>query len=265
MGVKKIFFLLIVISTAASAQQTNRPEDASGKYEIILDSTAFSNINTFEQHWNYFYPWGTEHNGSARMYKKQITLTKSVLQLKASPVAKAEGKSKHDPFLAIRYHSGAVHARQHITVTKEHPEYIVSGEFKAPIAAGTWPAFWLTAVNGWPPETDILEFKGDDVNWQNTFITPKAVTTIKKRVPDAHQQWHTYTAVLQHVDDEKTLITYYIDGEKLGTHDSNFTNKPLWLIVNLQMEGSSGPEGPENETTYFARKITVKRTNATIN
>lgn len=265
MGVKKIFFLLFVISTAAAAQQTNRPEDASGKYETILDSTAFSSAKSFEEKWNNFYPWGTEHNGSARMYKKQITLQDGVLQLKASPVAKAEGKSKHEPFLAIKYHSGAVHARQHITISEEHPEYIVSGEFKAPTAAGTWPAFWLTAVNGWPPETDILEFKGDDVNWQNTFITPKAVTTIKKSVPDAHEQWHTYTAVLQRVDDEKTLITYYIDGEKLGTHDSNFTNKPLWLIVNLQMEGSSGPEGPENETSYFARKITVKRTNATIN
>jgi beta-glucanase (GH16 family) len=262
MGIKKLMFFLFISGNAAFAQHTDPPQDASGKYETILDSTAFSSAKAFEQQWNNFYPWGTDHNGSARMYKKQIILKDGVLELKATRLRKNEGKSKLDPYLPINYHAGAVHAKHQIAITKAYPEYIVSGEFKAPIAAGTWPAFWLTAVNGWPPETDILEFKGDDVNWQNTFITPKDVITIKKNIPDAHQQWHSYTAVLQRLDEEKTLITYYIDGEKMGTHDSNFTNKPLWLIVNLQMEGSSGPKGPEQETSYYARKITVKRLKA---
>lgn len=262
MGVKRIILFLITISTAAVAQEREARKAGAVTYETILDASAFKSIERFEQHWNYFYPWGTDHNRSARMYKKQISIQNGILELKASRVGKDEGKSKHDPFLAIKYHAGAVHARKHITVTKEDPEYIVSGEFKAPIAAGTWPAFWLTAVNGWSPETDILEFKGDDLNWQNTFITLTDVTTIKRSIPDAHTQWHTYTAVLRRVNDETTSITYYIDGEKLGTHDSNFTNKPLWLIVNLQTEGSSGPHGPEQETSYFARNIIVKRTSA---
>lgn len=262
MGIKKLMFFLSISGNAAFAQHTDPPQDASGKYETILDSTAFSSAKAFEQQWTNFYPWGTDHNGSARMYKKQVILKDGVLELKATKLLKNECKSKLDPYLPINYHAGAVHAKHQIAITKAYPEYIVSGEFKAPIAAGTWPAFWLTAVNGWPPETDILEFKGDDVNWQNTFITPKDVITIKKNIPDAHQQWHSYTAVLQRLDEEKTLITYYIDGEKMGAHDSNFTNKPLWLIVNLQMEGSSGPKGPEQERSYYARKITVKRLKA---
>jgi len=262
MDVKKLFFFLFLTCNAAFAQHTDPPQHASAKYETILDSTSFSSAKAFEQQWNYFYPWGTDHNGSARMYKDHIILQDGVLELKASRLPKNEGKSKLDPYLPVNYHAGAVHAKHQIAITKDYPEYIVSGEFKAPIAAGTWPAFWLTAVNGWPPETDILEFKGDDVNWQNTFITPKAVTTIKKSIPDADVQWHVYTAVLQRVDEEKTLITYYIDGKKMGTHDSNFTNKALWLIINLQMEGSSGPSGPEQETSYYARKITVKRAKA---
>ncbi len=263
MDVKKRFLFLFLSCNAAIAQKMDPQQHASAKYETVIDSTSFSSANAFKEHWNNFYPWGTDHNGSARMYKKQIILKEGVLELKATRLKKNEGKSRLDPYLPINYHSGAVHAKHQIATTREYPEYVVSGEFKAPIAAGTWPAFWLTAVDGWPPETDILEFKGDDVNWQNTFITPKEVSTIKKSIPDAHQQWHSYTAVLQRIDEERTKITYYIDGEKMGTHDSNFTNKPLWLIVNLQMEGSSGPAGPEQETGYYARKITVKRVKVT--
>jgi beta-glucanase (GH16 family) len=42
-----------------------------------------------------------------------------------------------------------------------YPQYEVRGEFQAPSAGGTWPAFWLTRVRSWPPESDILEYKGD--------------------------------------------------------------------------------------------------------
>ena len=231
-------------------------------WETVTDTISFANNKAFKQQWNYFYPWGTDHNGTARMYKKQVTLKNNVLQLKATRTYKNEGKSTSDPFLDIKYHSGAIHSKHKITVTKEYPEYKISGQFKAPISAGTWPAFWITAVNGWPPESDILEFKGDAVNWQNTFITPKNVTTVKTTLQDAPVQWHTYTAYLKMIDEAHTLITYYIDGEWKGEHSTNFTNKPMWLIVNLQMEGSSGTPGPETETNFYAKNISIKRIKA---
>ena len=37
--------------------------------------------------------------------------------------------------------SGAVHSTKQITVTAEN-SYTVYGEFSAPTAKGTWPAFW---------------------------------------------------------------------------------------------------------------------------
>lgn len=229
------------------------------KWEVVISSESFKDAKQFKKTWHYFYPWGAEHNGSARMHKKQITLKDQVLQIKATPISGNEGKSKHPPYQEIKYHSGAIHAQHQITINEAYPTYTISGEFKAPIQPGTWPAFWLTAVNGWPPESDILEFKGDEINWQNTFITPKDVTTIKTAIPDALEQWHTYTAVLQRVDDEHTTITYYIDGDKKGVHWTNFTNQPLWLIINLQMEGSSGSPGPADETNFYIRNISVKR------
>lgn len=229
------------------------------KWEVVISPDSFKNAKQFKKTWHYFYPWGTEHNGSARMHKKQIILKDQILQIKATPISGNEGKSKHPPYQEIKYHSGAIHAKHQITISETYPTYSISGEFKAPIQPGTWPAFWLTAVNGWPPESDILEFKGDDINWQNTFITPKDVTTIKTSIPDALEKWHTYTAVLQRIDDEHTTITYFIDGDKKGVHWTNFTNQPLWLIINLQMEGSSGSPGPTEETNFYIRNVSVKR------
>ncbi|RAV29615.1 DUF2264 domain-containing protein [Sinomicrobium soli] len=234
------------------------------EWETIVDSTSFAGYEAFEKAWNYQYPWGSDHNGSARMYagpenRRQLTLDKHVLQIRATLVTEDEGKSSSPPHQRIKYHSAAIHSKHHITVSREYPLYKVSGEFRAPVARGTWPAFWLTAVNGWPPESDILEFKGDTYNWQNTFITPGEVSTIKKNIPDAMETWHTYTAVLKRVDDTMLTIEYFIDGKKTGAHRANFTGKPLWLIINLQMEGSSGMPGPETDTFYYARKVTVQR------
>ncbi len=239
-------------------------KDKEPDWETVIDGTSFSDYNNLEMHWNYLYPWGSDHNGSARMYagpenREQLMLNDNVLQIKATPVEKDEGKSSSPPYQKIRYHSAAIHAKHHITVSKEYPVYKVSGEFRAPTARGTWPAFWLTAVDGWPPESDILEFKGDPYNWQNTFITPEEVSTIKKNIPSAMETWHTYTAILKRVNDENIAIEYFIDGKRTGTHRADFTGKPLWLIINLQMEGSSGSPGPGTETYYYAKNVTVQR------
>ena len=254
--------LLAGFPVIANAQANNVSARDNRKWETVIDGTSFKNEKAFAKTWNMFYPWGTDHNGSARMYKSQVTAEKGILKITAVPTANDEGKSSSTPHLAIKYHSGVVHAKHQVTVTEEYPEYRVYGEFKAPIAKGTWPAFWLTAVNGWPPETDILEFKGDSYNWQNTFITPQNVTTVKQNVPDSMEQWHSYEAVLKRVDDTHTTITYYFDGKKQGEHDTNFTNKPMWIIINLQMEGSSGTPGPDAEVNYFARNVMVQRIKA---
>ncbi len=61
--------------------------------------------------------------------------------------------------IKIRYLSGTTYAKEHFTVTKGGGFDFI-GEFKATVARGTWPASWLTAVDGWPPEVDMAEWKG---------------------------------------------------------------------------------------------------------
>ena len=54
-------------------------------------------------------------------------------------------------------------------------------------------------------------------------------------------------------------IHYYLDGRWVGQHrGADFVGKPLWLIINLQMEGSSGSPGPAS-TYYRARNVYVGR------
>src|SRR4051812_38957547 len=39
---------------------------------IMIPSTSFDSQADFDTDWNYNYPWGTDHNGAARMAKGQV-------------------------------------------------------------------------------------------------------------------------------------------------------------------------------------------------
>lgn len=236
-------------------------------YETVLDGS-FANYSALDGAWNYRYPWGSDHNGSARMYaspsdRNYVYLESGgVLVLKAVPVSADEGKSSHDPYLPIRYRSGAIHAKKQLLVDATYPTWEVRGEFQAPSVKGTWPAFWLTAVNGWPPESDILEFKGDGRNWFNTFRTPSDVSNSIVNV-SSPGSWHTYRAWITKVNATDVDIHYYLDGKWIAQHrGANFVGKPMWLIINLQMEGSSGSPGPTSPTYFRARNVYMGRERA---
>jgi hypothetical protein len=241
---------------------------AAATWETVLDGS-FGSYSALEAAWNYRYPWGSDHNGSARMYASasdhnHVSLQSGgVLVLKASRISWDEGTSSSDPHLPIRYHSGAVHARQHVTVTDQFPNWEVRGEFQAPSARGTWPAFWLTGATSWPPESDILEYKGDARNWFNTYRNGSggwSNTIVGVSDPGA---WHGYRAWIAKVNATDVDIHYYLDGRWVGQHrGAGFVGKPMWVIINLQMEGSSGSSGPSGDTYYRARNVYVGRTRA---
>lgn len=71
----------------------------------------------------------------------------------------------------------------------------------------------------------------------------------------------TYTVRLIRLDDEQSL-NFYINGEQTGMHYCNLTNKPLWLISNLQMKGTSGDADGLRETSYSARNVSIKKKGA---
>jgi len=230
--------------------------------QVVLDTSSFDNYTIFESYWNYLYPWGSDHNGGARMVgnssdHSHISLSNGVLTLTATPVS-GQPPSTSNPYPAIHYFSGTVYSKIQVNVDDSSAKgFQVEGSFKAPTAYGTWPAFWLTAVNGWPPEADIGEWKGTQQNWFNTFRTSSDVTSTIVTWPDSN--FHALKAVIRAVNAVNVTIDYYLDNVHQAQHTGNFVGKPMWLIIDLQMEGSSGSPGPSGTTTYQIKDVKLTK------
>jgi galactan endo-beta-1,3-galactanase len=234
---------------------------AVADWETIIDVDSFNSYGKFESTWNYLYPWGSDHNGTARMYgsssdHNHTYLNNGVLTLKASRISWNEGNSSSDPYLPIHYHSGAVHAKHKVIINDQYPNYEIKARIKAPSSRGTWPAFWLTGADSWPPESDIMEFKGNNVIWQNTYTGrwQNKMTSVSNP-----GNWHTYRVWISKKNDTDVNIHYYIDGQWKAQHTANFVNKPMWIILNLQMEGSSGNPGPNGGASMLVDWVYVGR------
>jgi hypothetical protein len=218
-------------------------------WQTVINGS-FASTSTLQRDWNYNYPWGDTHNGSAKMLASQVSASGGVLTETAVPVS-GEG--------SIHYHSGTIWAKTEVTVDNTYPNWEVRGDFEAPAQTGAWPAFWLSGATSWPPESDILEYKGNNVNWFNTFRTSSDVSTTTVNV-SSPGNWHTYRAWISQVSSSDVHIDYYIDGVWQAEHDAaGFVGKPMWIIIDLQTEGSSGSPGPTGTTSFRARNLYVGR------
>ena len=234
------------------------PIEMQAGWETIVDGTSFSSVDAFQGKWNYNYPWGTDHNGSARMNQTNVTINNGMLLLTSSLTNIYEGISRSSPHLTIRYNSGTFYLKQQITINRQYPVWDVSGQFKVPTQKGTWPALWMTGANSWPPESDIMEFKGGSVCGQNTYNGKWQVKT--SSVPSADKSWHTYRVIATLENSTNVDFKYYIDGVRKSRQTATtFVNSPCWLIVDYQMEGSSGAPGPDYTTHLYVTNIVVKR------
>ena len=186
-----------------------------------IPADSFSSLETY---WNYLYPWGEDHNGGARMYADHVSVQDGVLVLTAEPVSDEPANGD----IPINYRSGAIHAKDTFTV-KAGGGYDFSAEFLAPVERGTWPAFWLTGVDSWPPEIDIAEWKGSgDISF-NTFNTSSEVTALDVAYPNPGD-WHSVNAEIRAVDDSAISVEFYLDGTLTARqYGANFVDAPLWL------------------------------------
>ncbi|MBK0382845.1 family 16 glycosylhydrolase [Pedobacter sp. SD-b] len=244
--------------------------DSTGKWETVLNGTSFTSYQTLEANWNYLYPWGSDHNGTARMYasstdRSQLYIEEpGILTIKATRIYDNLGISSAAQHLPIHYRSGAINLKQHVILDDKYPTWQISGDFKAPTMRGAWPAFWISSAGPWTAESDILEIKGTPVNHANTYDGGWESNTTN--LPDADTKWHNYEVVISRILDgagNPTLnarCDYYIDGSFIGTHTgSNFYNKEYWVIINMQMEGSGGSPGPTQDIYYYAKNVLIKR------
>ncbi|KAK4163467.1 concanavalin A-like lectin/glucanase domain-containing protein [Cladorrhinum sp. PSN259] len=230
--------------------------------KTVIPKTSFNSQAEFDTYWNYLYPWGTDHNGSARMSNSKTTLSNSTLTHTASRAQNQKPATHGGKSIPIRYLSGAVHAKQHFTVSAKGG-FDFSAEFIAPTQRGTWPAFWLTGVDSWPPEIDIAEWKGNGKISFNTFNTSSQVKARDIDYRSTNGGDGVWRKVLCEVRDSgngkgDVGIKFWLDGKMVETQAGRgFIGKAMYLIINLQMEGSSGANGPEKDTLFQTRNVEV--------
>ncbi|KAI1822707.1 hypothetical protein F4861DRAFT_540754 [Xylaria intraflava] len=214
-----------------------------GAVRTMIPTTSFNSPSDFDADWGYNYPWGTDHNGGARMSEDQVGFSNGVLTLTAKKVTGQPDAVSGGQNIAINYLSGAIHAKEHFNVSRGGG-YDFTGEFKATTTKGTWPAFWLTGVDSWPPEIDMAEWKGSGKISFNTFNTSSILSWKDVAYPDS-DQFHSIKCEVRDINQKDVSVKFYMDGSLVTTQvGGDFFGKPI--IINLQMEGSSGSPGPSD-------------------
>jgi hypothetical protein len=229
----------------------------SGAWETLVDGRSFTNAQTFITQWYYNYPWGTIHNGSALMNPANVGVTNGVVTIASSLTNSYEGTSMSPWNIPIAYNSGTFFLQQEMVISPQCPVWDISGDFIVPTVYGTWPAMWLLGVNEWPPESDILEVKGSDVIWQNTY--DGNWQTQLTAVPTAGTAWHNYRMLATLLDANNVDFQYFIDGVLMSDQQAGtFVGVPCELIIDYQMGGAGGSPGPTYTTYTYASNIVVK-------
>jgi beta-glucanase (GH16 family) len=170
----------------------------------------------------------------------------SYLTLTASPVMDRETQALIDGY---KYSSGMVQSYYAHTQTYGYFEM----RAKLPAGQGVWPAFWLLPADGsWPPEIDIMEVLGHEMNTLHTTVhtnesnrhTSKGTSHV---VPDMSSDFHNYG-----VNWQPDFITWYFDGRQVFKVPTPADlHKPMYMIANITV-GGNWPGMPDRTTPWPA-------------
>lgn len=155
----------------------------------------------------------------------------NTLTITAEPVTGQGPASSGGESIEIKYLSGAIHAKETFTVAANAPGagYDFTVEVQATTDVGTWPAFWLTGVNSWPPEIDMAEWKGSGKISFNTFNTSSEVAAHDVDYPNP-EEFHAIRCELRAHNGVDVQVKYFLDEVEVTTHyGEGFVGEPFWL------------------------------------
>lgn len=154
---------------------------------------------------------------------------------------------------ALRYYSGSINSHPSWSQTYGYFEM----RAKLPRGQGFWPAFWLTASVGWPPEIDILEAvynakTGAGVNTVHSGVHYRpldtagnpngprvsfAANTLVSPKDDMYDAFHLYAA-----EWTSDWISFFFDGRLIYRAPTpRQVNSPMIMVANLQI-GTRQPQ-----------------------
>ena len=166
-----------------------------------------------------------------------FSVKNGILTIKAAPASTAVKNAT-----GYSYTSGA------LTSQGEFSQKYGYFEMRAqvPEGKGLWPAFWLLNDNeNWPPELDVMETIGSEMNKVHQTIHSdygnKGKTTyFDSNISDAY---HTFG-----MDWTKENITFYIDGKATSTMATPADlHSSMYLVMNMAV-GGSWPGSPDGST-----------------
>ena len=218
-----ILALLAAVSNGATIERRAQ--------STVLPKNSFSN---FDKYWNYLYPGGvSDHNGGARMDKEHVkTENGNTVVITAEP-SSGEPPSNHGGGnIPINYRSGAIHSKETFTV-KKNGGYDFNAEVLVNPVQGTWPAFWCSGAESWPPEIDFLEWMGDGKVLFNTWNTSE-INDSKSLPYNNVDEWHSISTKVEDDNGSDVKVTFTYDGKVVATQwGKGFVGKALNLYVAL--------------------------------
>lgn len=208
--------------------------------------TFYDSFNFFdESKWSKGQPWGSYHPDFHHQYygTKQIFVKDGLLHLLNEYNPQTFNINTKDS-ITIPYGTGLINSLNQRCF--QYGYFAIRS--KNPTGPATWPAFWLTGKNNWPPEIDIFEMygkaNGKTIHRQTmTVHIGKLETHTKKMVvksinlpKDTDKKFHIYAC---HWEPKK--ITFYTDGVKVKTIKLNkwmrqFYKEPMYLIINNALD-----------------------------
>lgn len=212
------------------------PFDSRGYRLVFSDDFDSFNHNV----WGVGQPWGSFHGDFPHQYygDSEVFVQNGILHLLNRYAPK---KFNHeDSIITIPYGTGLVNTWKSAS--------FVYGYFairsKNPQGPATWPAFWLTGKNNWPPEIDIFEMygtkKGGSIHKQTmtlhfgkTETRTKLMWVKKLQLPkNTDTQFHIYSCLW-----EKGKISFFTDGALtkkfyLNRWMEQFYRENMYVIIN---------------------------------
>lgn len=85
----------------------------------MVPKTCFDSVSDFENSFGYLYPWGSDHNGAARMDKDHIKISDGVLKLTVSP---ATGQSQPARAAKVSIYTTSLEPCTQKTISTSHEQ-----------------------------------------------------------------------------------------------------------------------------------------------
>ncbi len=208
--------------------------------------TFYDSFNNFDsEKWSKGQPWGSYHPDFLHQYygKEQIYVKDGLLHLLNEYAPITFYKNANDS-ISIPYGTGLINSLNQKCF--QYGYFAIRS--KNPQGPATWPAFWLTGKNNWPPEIDIFEMygkkNGKNIHKQTMTIhagkvenrTKKMIVKKMQLPKNTDTEFHIYACLW-----EPKKITFYTDGVKIKTIKLNkwmqqFYKEPMYLIINNALD-----------------------------